>query len=132
MTLEAALAAHPDVERVEGALFSHLVHRPSGQQIHVGFRCFASDDAALRGAFERRDPGALRGLSPALDAAGAPAMSLVRLDIAHVEDGTLVAAQPIRYVDYRPEPTAPAMVLTGHDAFAWADTLRALDQQRAG
>jgi hypothetical protein len=130
-TLEDALAAHPDVDRVEGVLFSHLEHRLSGQQIRVGFRCFASDDAALLRAFEAGDPSALSGLAPALDDAGAPAVSLVRLDIAHVDDGAIVAAQPVRYVDYRPEPTAPARILTGGDALAWADTLRALDQQPA-
>lgn len=129
VTLEDALAVHPDIERVEGVLFTHLQHVPSGDQVHMGFRCFASDDASLLRAFAARDPAALAALPAALDDSGLPAVSLVRLDIALVADGSLVGAQPVRYVEYRPEPAAPSMILTGVAARAWVDALRALDQQ---
>ena len=130
-TLETALASHPEIERVQGVLFTQLEHRPSGQQVRIGFRCFAVDDAALLEAWQAADPAALAALPPALDDDGAPALSLVRLDIAHVEDGALVGAQPIRYVDYQPEPTAEARIFTGDAALAWSATLRTLDQQPA-
>lgn len=127
--LEDALAAHPDVDRVQGVLFSQLEHRPTGALVQIGFRCFAVDDATLLAAFERGDPAALVRLDPAHDDAGQPTVGLVRLDIAWVAGGELVAAQPVRYVDYRPEPTAAARIWTGADAAPWAEPLRALDQQ---
>ena len=129
-SLEDALAAHPRCQRVQGVLFTHLEHVPSGEQIHIGFRCFAAEAAPpLRDAIARGDLGAVLGLPPALDADGSPGLSLVRLDIAHIPSGALVGVQPVAYTDYVPSPAAPALILEGAEAAAWADQLRALDQQ---
>lgn len=128
-TLERALGDHPDVDRVQGVLFEHLEHRPSGTHIRVGFRCFTCDEAALLAAFRTADPDALAALPPALDGHGAPVPSLVRLDLAWSEDGTLAGCQPVRYVEYRPVPAAPAALWSGEPAQRWAAALRALDQQ---
>jgi hypothetical protein len=128
-TLEQALGDHPDVNRVQGVLFEHLEHLPSGTHLQVGFRCFACDGAALLDAFASHDPDALAALPPAVDEQGAPVPGLVRLDLAWSEDGTLAGCQPVRYVDYRPVPAAPAALWAGEAAQRWAAALRALDQQ---
>lgn len=131
-TLEDALAAHPSCSRVQGVLFTNLKHTPTGEQVSIGFRCFDATEDDLLQAFEDNRPTALELLSPALDDAGAPATSLVRLDVAHTPSGGLVGVQPVRYVDYRPVPAAPARILEGPDAATWAPVVFALDQNRPG
>lgn len=128
-TLEAALRAHPDVVCVEGLLFEHLELRASGEQIEVGYRCFACDDASLLEAFHLADPAALAALPPALDDDGRPIPSRVRLDLAFAPAGTIAGAQPVRYEGYKPVPAAAPRVICGEAARAWADALAALDHQ---
>jgi len=128
-SLEAALRGHPRIACVAGVLFEHLEYGPTGEQVEVGYRCFDCDDAALLAAFARRDPGALAALPPAIDQAGAPTPSRVRLDLAFAPCGGLAAAQPVRYDGNRPVPASPPLILTGEAAGVWATALAALDQQ---
>lgn len=128
-TLEMVLAAHPHCTRVHGALFSRLQHRPSQQTIQFGFRCFDADMDVLMSHFSSRDFNTLAGLSHAQTDDGQPSLSPVRLDIAHVPCGELLALQPMTLCEHRPTPAAEAVVLVGDDAQRWAAVFRTLDQQ---
>ena len=129
-TLEDALAQHPSCSRVKGLLFTSLKHTASGEQVSIGFRCFRGVDNDLIDAFDANQPEALAALTPALGENDQPATSLVRLDLAHIPSGALVGLQPVRYVDYQPVPAAPARILEGDAASAWAALVFDLDQNR--
>lgn len=129
-TLETALAGHPSCTRTAKELFTRLTHRPSGNPIHIGFRCFSCPLEPLLAAFATGDLAAVAALPLAVDDNGSPAINTVRIDLAHVPGGDLVAAQPLRYTDYVSEPAAPALILEGAAARELADLVRRLDQTR--
>lgn len=131
-TLEAALAGHPEVERVQGPLFSQLEHRRSGAPLLVGSCCFDTDGESLLRAFEDGFPEALLALPLALDDAGRRVANTVRLDVGLARDGSLAAMQPVRYEGSVPVPAAEARILVGADATRWLSTLQSLDPRLAG
>ena len=132
VALEAALAVHPAVERIQGPLFSQLAHRGSGRPLHVGSCCFDTDDATLLKAFEDGRCEAILALPIKTDATGRRVAGRVRLDVAVALDGSLAALQPVRYDGRRPVAAAPARILTGADAVRWFPVLQSLDPRLPG
>jgi len=129
-TLEAALAGHPSCTRTAKELFTRIIHQPSGNPVHIGFRCFSCPLEPLLTAFATGDLAAVAALPFAVDDSGSPTINTVRIDLAHVPGGELVAAQPLRYTDYVSEPAAPALILEGTAARGLVDLVLRMDQTR--
>jgi hypothetical protein len=127
-TLEAVVAALPSCHRTAAGLFTRLEHRPTGQSIHLGYRCFACSDEVLLTTFLEGGLAAVAALPRATDDQGRPQVSRVRLDLAYTLAGGVVGAQPVRYRAYTPEPAAPAQVAEGADAVCLEALVRGLDQ----
>ena len=127
-TLEAAVRAHSACKTTAAGFFSQLMHRPSGELVRFGFRCFACTEQALLAAFQEGGLVAVAALPPALDADGQPAINRVRLELAFTPGGGIVGAQPLRYKSSASAPAAAPIVLEGAAAAPYITLARRPDQ----
>lgn len=127
--LEDFVLSHPRFQKEkEWLILSRLKYKVTGEKLRQGFRYFACDSAPLLEAFRRQDFASIATLPFCLDEDDEPDTSAVCLDIWYTDSGSAIAAQPMEYINYNPQPIAAPLVLEGDASRAFLEVARTLDQ----
>ncbi len=115
-------------EKKKFFFWNKLIFKPTGEQVHEGFRYFHCPVEQLLDAYSRGDFAAIANLPFAIDGEGDEDTSSVCLYVSYTDSGSVFAAQPEQYQNYCPTAVAPPVVWFGAQAQPLLSLAKHLDQ----
>lgn len=127
--LDDFVLSHPRFyKETKWLILSQIKYKETAEKVRQGFRYFSCESAPLLEAFQRQDFGAIAALPFCLDEDNEPDTSAVCFDVWYTDSGSMVAAQPVEYINHNPQPIADPLLLEGAASRAILGTVKTLDQ----